>query len=109
MKHRAIPKNLSASLMADAFHQRGSVMVIKIVVMDLMKKIAVIPTLYYCCGKLNLIYYFSSVKTCPNTEFQCENGDCVPITYRCDGQPDCGDTSDEYNCGMKITVDTFAI
>jgi hypothetical protein len=25
------------------------------------------------------------------TEFSCEDGECIPKTYRCDGDADCGD------------------
>ena len=32
-------------------------------------------------------------------EFQCDNGDCVPGSYECDDFNDCGDNSDEENCG----------
>lgn len=36
--------------------------------------------------------------SCENTQFQCTNGQCIDITYRCDGTKDCVDDSDELNC-----------
>lgn len=32
--------------------------------------------------------------------FQCHNGMCVPRSYVCDRDDDCGDRSDELNCSM---------
>ena len=36
-------------------------------------------------------YYWSS--------FHCDSGDCVNSMYECDGYDNCGDNSDEQNCG----------
>uniref|UniRef100_A0A8C4QIE6 Low-density lipoprotein receptor-related protein 2 n=1 Tax=Eptatretus burgeri TaxID=7764 RepID=A0A8C4QIE6_EPTBU len=36
---------------------------------------------------------------CPTTSFPCQNGRCVPSTFRCNGHDDCNDGSDESNCG----------
>lgn len=43
--------------------------------------------------------------SCKSNEFTCggkgssgEGPMCIPLTWRCDGQPECGDRSDELNC-----------
>ncbi|CAB1347775.1 unnamed protein product [Coregonus sp. 'balchen'] len=38
-------------------------------------------------------------KTCDAYNFQCANGVCVSLGWKCDGMNDCGDYSDEANCG----------
>ena len=38
---------------------------------------------------------------CGPDEFTCDNGQCIPISARCDGKSsECSDSSDERNCGM---------
>lgn len=34
-------------------------------------------------------------RLCPNDEFQCNNTLCKPLAWKCDGEDDCGDNSDE--------------
>uniref|UniRef100_H3C333 Uncharacterized protein n=1 Tax=Tetraodon nigroviridis TaxID=99883 RepID=H3C333_TETNG len=36
---------------------------------------------------------------CQNDEFQCKRGGCIPVMWRCDGDNDCADNSDEEGCG----------
>ena len=36
---------------------------------------------------------------CNLDEFECDNRMCIPASYKCDGDNDCGDGSDERDCG----------
>lgn len=41
-----------------------------------------------------------TIDYCSADEFQCENSElCIPRSYVCDGVSQCGDGSDEDNCG----------
>ncbi|XP_069039964.1 basement membrane-specific heparan sulfate proteoglycan core protein isoform X5 [Lepisosteus oculatus] len=39
-----------------------------------------------------------SARTCMPDEFTCQDGECVPLEYRCDNRLDCHDMSDELDC-----------
>ena len=42
-------------------------------------------------------FYFQE-RTCNEAEFQCNAEHCIPGGWRCDGENDCLDWSDEQNC-----------
>lgn len=42
--------------------------------------------------------------TCAPNQFRCDNGICLWWHDRCDGTNDCGDNSDEENCGRIVAV-----
>uniref|UniRef100_A0A3B4FXS2 Low-density lipoprotein receptor-related protein 2 n=1 Tax=Pundamilia nyererei TaxID=303518 RepID=A0A3B4FXS2_9CICH len=45
--------------------------------------------------------------SCGSDQFQCNNGQCINIGWRCDGTKDCTDDSDELNCPPSCTSQEF--
>ena len=45
-----------------------------------------------------------TIPLCPGFRFKCSNGPCIDPKYVCDYRDDCGDGSDEVNCGMLTSV-----
>ena len=42
-------------------------------------------------------------RECQESEFQCRDGSCIPMRWRCDKTDDCGDNSDESNCSTVMS------
>ncbi|KTG44083.1 hypothetical protein cypCar_00000108 [Cyprinus carpio] len=62
---------------------------------------------------LHLLYnyicnYKGTPSPCEPNEFKCQNGRCALKLWRCDGDNDCQDNSDEMNCPTKGPGDTCA-
>uniref|UniRef100_A0A8C4QN31 SCO-spondin n=1 Tax=Eptatretus burgeri TaxID=7764 RepID=A0A8C4QN31_EPTBU len=41
---------------------------------------------------------------CSPYEFACSSGGCTPVAWRCDGESDCRDSSDEVGCGTACPL-----
>lgn len=46
-----------------------------------------------CCFLVNVS--ITPTPQCPSNKFACHNGACIPNNWRCDGETDCLDHSDE--------------
>lgn len=44
-----------------------------------------------------LFYFFLAISCAPN-QFSCDDGECIDLAWKCDGNSDCEDNSDEHNC-----------
>ena len=47
--------------------------------------------------------------TCEANQHQCTNGRCIPMTWKCDGENDCGDGSDEGDSCAEKTCAYFQV
>lgn len=47
------------------------------------------------------------MRTCRINEISCgaRSTQCIPVSWRCDGENDCDSGEDEENCGKKISVE----
>jgi len=61
----------------------------------------------YLCEVVNeyttlLVVAAAEVEECSESrgKFQCADQNCIPASWRCDGDNDCNDLSDEAGCGQ---------
>lgn len=100
----------SNAIKPNAFYHHKYAMVLLIVMIQLMKKIAImfmkvrsIPakrnrqiSIKFLKFPVNLFDLF--LVPCGSHEFQCNNGLCIDSETQCDGHKDCLDGSDELKC-----------
>lgn len=65
-----------------------------------------------CCSRWRLIFRYPlqwdtrlnsvSFPACNSKDITCKNGLCKPMFWKCDGVDDCGDKTDEQNCGETL-------
>ena len=49
-----------------------------------------------------------SFSVCNDTQFACQDGNCVPMERRCDGKIDCYDKSDEMECNLIVFESSYS-
>ena len=53
--------------------------------------------------RISIYFLFPlDISDCPEDKFKCKSGSCIPIAWHCDTDDDCGDGSDELNCGSEL-------
>ena len=73
---------------------------------DRTKHIMLMQNMWSWCAPFSLPLAIE----CDSSQFTCDNGQCIPASFECDGYSDCGDDSDESSCGkvyINLTCDPY--
>ena len=68
-------------------------------VFDLYKNDGEVQFIVFKDNFLKILIAFSETCT-SNARFKCGNGNCIFKAFKCDKVDDCGDNSDESDCGL---------
>ena len=57
-----------------------------------------LPTVFYTHTHMFITLLQTVLTSCGEDQFQCSSGRCIHSRWRCDGEYDCSDNSDEIGC-----------
>ena len=55
----------------------------------------------------HIILSFLKFSECTEDQFVCNNGECISKDFKCDGDTDCDDGSDEFDCPGWFTLSFY--